>query len=91
MTAVMPYIYSVMWFVIGFALLYIGRKNSYGYSPIVAGAMFLFMGAWWLIDALLPSYDLLSGTYGWIFRIIILIFVVFMIIFYLKFKKDSKK
>jgi hypothetical protein len=91
MTAFMPYIYSAMWFIIAIALFYISRKNNYGFSPIVGGAMFIFMGAWWLIDALLPTYDLMSGTYGWIFRIIILVFVIFMIIFYLQYKRDNKR
>ncbi len=90
MENIMPFIYGAMWLIICVGIFYVGRKNNYGAVTGIASVMFLFMGIWWIIDGFLPKADLLSGTYGWIFRIIIAVFVLFIILFYLRFKKNKQ-
>lgn len=53
--------------------------------------MFIFMGIWWTIDALIPSVNLLKGTYGIIVRVVIAVFVLIMLFMYLRIKKNGKK
>lgn len=86
----LPYVYAVMWFIISIALFYVGRKNHFGPTTVILSGMFMFMGVWWLIDALLPDIDMLNGTYGWVFRIIITVFVLVTVIFYLQYRKGQK-
>lgn len=62
----MEYVYAGMWFLIGLLLIWKLRKENQVF--VFAGGIFLFMGAWWLADALLPQLDLFGGVYAWIFR-----------------------
>ena len=62
----MEYVYAGMWFLIGLLLIWKLRKENQVF--VFAGGIFLFMGAWWLADALLPPLDLFGGVYAWIFR-----------------------
>ena len=49
----MEYVYAGMWFLIGLLLIWKLRKENQVF--VFAGGIFLFMGAWWLADALLPQ------------------------------------
>ena len=62
----MEYVYAGMWFLIGLLLIWKLRKENQVF--VFAGGIFLFMGAWWLADALLPQLDLFGGVYAWLFR-----------------------
>ena len=55
----MEYVYAGMWFLIGLLLIWKLRKENQVFA--FAGGIFLFMGAWWLADALLPQLDLFGG------------------------------
>ena len=90
MGALLPYIYTTMWFIIGIALLYVGIKNKFGVTTVVLSVMFIFMGVWWLIDALIPKIDMLQGVYGWIFRLVIAVFVLASALCYLQYRKKHK-
>ena len=57
----MEYVYAGMWFLIGLLLIWKLRKENQVF--VFAGGIFLFMGAWWLADALLPQLDLFGGVY----------------------------
>lgn len=59
----MEYVYAGMWFLIGLLLIWKLRKENQVF--VFAGGIFLFMGAWWLADALLPQLDLFGGVYAW--------------------------
>lgn len=83
-------IYSVMWFVIAIGIFYVGKKNRLGITATVASAMFLFMGFWWLADALVSGVDFMSGTLAWIFRIVIALFVVAIALCYIGYRKSQK-
>ena len=90
MTQYLHIIYTVMWFVIAIGIFYVGKKNRLGITTTVASAMFLFMGLWWLIDALVSGVDFMSGTLAWVFRCIIAIFVVAIALCYIGYKKSQK-
>lgn len=90
MSEFLPYLYTAMWFIIGIGLFYVGKKNHFGMTTVVCGSMFVFLGFWWLINTLTPETDMLEGTYGWIFRIVIASFVLVTGFFYLQFKKNNK-
>ena len=55
----MEYVYAGMWFLIGLLLIWKLRKENQVF--VFAGGIFLFMGAWWLADALLPQLDLFAA------------------------------
>lgn len=58
----MNYFYAILWFVIGLVLIFSMTKENKIFC--FAGIFFLFLGAWWLIDALLPEINLFDGGWG---------------------------
>lgn len=88
---ILPYLYSLLWFALALGVFLFGKKNKLGAITVTAALMFVFMGVWWFIDALIPEVNLLKGTYGIIVRVVIAIFVVIMAFMYAKIKKDEKK
>lgn len=63
----MNYVYAGMWFLVGLILIFrMGRENKIFYF---AGAFFLLLGGWWLLDALL-AVDMFAGAWGIGLRII---------------------
>lgn len=58
----MNYFYAILWFVIGLVLIFSMTKENKIFC--FAGIFFLFLGAWWLIDALLPEISLFDGGWG---------------------------
>ena len=91
MSDILPYLYAILWFLLAIGTFAFGKKNKLGAITVVASLMFIFMGVWWLIDALLPGVNLLKGTYGIIVRVVIAIFVLIMLFMYLRIKKNGKK
>lgn len=89
METVLPFVYTAMWFLIGIGTIYVGKKNNFGAVTPVVGIMFFFMGFWWLFDAIL-EVDMLSGNFGWVFKIIMAVFVLIIILLYLNLKKKRK-
>lgn len=82
----MGYFYAIMWFVVGLILIFsISKENKIFYF---AGGFFIFMGAWWLADTVLPQVDLFSGTWGIVLRVIAAIALVLLCIVF--FKERSK-
>ena len=58
----MQYFYAILWFAIGLILIFsVSKENKVFYF---AGGFFLFLGAWWLIDALVPEVNLFDGGWG---------------------------
>ncbi len=58
----MQYFYAMLWFAVGLILLFSMTKESKVFY--FAGGFFLFLGSWWLADALLPEVDLFGGGWG---------------------------
>lgn len=83
-------IYTVMWFVIAIVLYLAGKKNNLGITATMTSAMFLFMGIWWLINVLTPGVDFMAGILAWVFRIIIVLFVVAIALCYIQYRKSQK-
>jgi membrane protein implicated in regulation of membrane protease activity len=83
----MAYVYAAMWFLIGVLLIFrFGRENKIFYPT---GVLFLFMGAWWLCDALLPV-DLLKGPLSWVFRGVLAVALVLLCLAYYRSRKRDK-
>lgn len=91
MSDILPYLYAILWFLLAIGTFAFGKKNKLGVITVVASIMFIFMGIWWTIDALIPSVNLLKGTYGIIVRVVIAVFVLIMLFIYLRMKKNEKK
>ena len=58
----MQYFYAFLWFAVGLILLFSMTKESKIFY--FAGGFFLFLGAWWLADALMPEMKLFEGGWG---------------------------
>ena len=91
MSDILPYLYAILWFLLAIGTFAFGKKNKLGAITVVASIMFIFMGIWWTIDALIPSVNLLKDTYGIIVRVVIAVFVLIMLFMYLRIKKNEKK
>lgn len=91
MSDILPYLYAILWFLLAIGTFAFGKKNKLGAITVVASIMFIFMGIWWTIDALIPGVNLLKGTYGIIVRVVIAVFVLIMLFMYLRIKKNGKK
>ncbi|MCH5202015.1 MAG: hypothetical protein J1F17_02305 [Oscillospiraceae bacterium] len=89
METILSFVYPAMWFLIGIGIIYVGKKNNFGVVTPAAAIMFFFMAFWWLFDAIL-DVDMLSGNFGWVFRIIMAVFVLIIILLYLNLKKKRK-
>lgn len=84
----MSYVYAAMWFIVGFILIFrMAKENKIFYG---AGAFFLFLGGWWLADTISPL-DLFTGLWGWIFRGITVVALLFMSWAFVRENKKTKK
>lgn len=78
----MQYFYALMWFAIGLILIFsISKENKVFYF---AGGFFLFLGAWWLGDALFPEMLLFEGTWGFILKGVTAVALLILVIVFIK-------
>ena len=84
----MNYVYSVLWFVVAVILFVRYRKENK--AVYLLSGYFLFMGAWWLVNALSPDIDLMGGYYVWIYRGVTLVVLVVVLLYYMRIKNASK-
>ena len=64
----MSYFYAILWFAVGLVLIFsISKEHKIFYF---AGGFFIFLGGWWLTDALLTEIDLFAGVPGIILKCI---------------------
>lgn len=82
----MDYLYSAMWLIVGFLLIFrMGKENRIFY-PL--GGYFLFLGVWRAADSLSPE-NLFAGVWGWAFRVVTAcVLVLACTAFYKGMKKD---
>ncbi|MCF2652746.1 hypothetical protein [Anaeromassilibacillus senegalensis] len=58
----MGYFYAAMWVIAGLVLIFrLSKENKIFY---LAGAFFLVLGCWWLVDALRPEWLVFQGVPG---------------------------
>lgn len=82
----MSYVYAGLFFAVALLMFFrLGRENKVFY---LAGALFLFMGAWWLFDALL-DVDLFHGVWGWVFRGVMALALIFFVWVYWRERKKA--
>lgn len=85
----MTYIYVAMWFAIGLILIFsLTKENKIFY---LAGAYFIFMGVWNLLDLLIENADMFSGNTGIAFRIVSGAVLLILLINFLKIYAGRKK
>lgn len=77
MGGVSGYIFAIMWLIIAIYLIFQGFKSSKLY--FVPAIFFIYMAVWYFINEQI-SIDLFSGMYGWIFRIVAIVFLVIIIL-----------
>lgn len=81
----MQYVYAVLWFVIAAMLIFRFSKESKFFY--IAGGAFIFLGIWWLLDAIYPEYNMFEGIPGIIFRVVLAIVLLLTGIYYYRMKK----
>lgn len=58
----MGYFYAAMWLIAGLILIFrLSKENKLFY---LAGAFFLVLGVWWLLDVLFPAWLVFQGIPG---------------------------
>lgn len=64
----MGYMYAAMWFIAGLVLIFrLSKENKIFY---LAGAFFLVLGGWWLVDALQPAWQVFQGVPGIVLKVL---------------------
>ncbi|MGN0478729.1 MAG: hypothetical protein ACI4GO_04810 [Hominenteromicrobium sp.] len=64
----MGYFYAAMWIIAGLVLIFrLSKENRIFY---LAGAFFLVLGGWWLVDALRPEWLVFQGVPGIVLKVI---------------------
>ncbi len=86
----MEYVYAGMWVIAGLILIFrMSRENKIFYF---AGGYFIFLGGWWLADALLPTVHLFSGGWGMALRVITgLALAAVCIVFFRDYRKTAAR
>lgn len=64
----MGYFYGFLWIAVGLILLFSMTKESRIFY--FAGGFFLFLGAWWVADSMMPAVNLFEGGWGLALRCI---------------------
>ncbi len=83
----LDYVYAVMWLIIAIFSFLNARKL--GKILYVSGIYFTIFSIWKFIDIFVVEINLFKGLYGIAFRIITAVFLVIMVGFYIKNKKNS--
>lgn len=79
----MQFFYATMWIIVGLILIFsISKENKIFYF---AGGYFLFLGAWWLIDALNQNVNMFAGGYKIALGIVTFIALVVLMVYYIRY------
>lgn len=84
----MDYFYGAVWFALSVILFTKYRKENWIFK--ILSAFFFFMGIWWVADASMAEYDLMSGAYSMIFRGIAAVMLIICAVFYYKNSKEKR-
>lgn len=88
MGPVSGYIFAAMWLIIAIYLFFQAFKSSKLF--FIPSAFFIFMAVWYFINEI-TDINLFSGIYGWIFRIVAVVFLVIIILIVVLKRKDILK
>lgn len=85
----MEYVYAGMWIVAGLVLIFrMSKENKVFYF---VGGYFIFLGGWWLANAILPI-NLFTGNWEMALRIITgIALVAFCVVFFRDYRKGAEK
>ena len=79
------YIFAALWILIGLYLCFQGIKTHKVFFLI--SLLFFFMGAWYLVNEFTQT-DLFSNPYVWIFRGVLILFLIIIGVFIYKKRKS---
>lgn len=78
----MNYFYAILWFAVGLVLIFsISKEHKIFYF---AGGFFIFLGGWWLVDALLPEVDLFTGAPGIVLKCVTGVVLAILAFFFVR-------
>ena len=85
----MGYMYAAIFAIAGLVLIFqLSKENKIFYF---AGAYFLVMGAWWIIDALKPDIGMFTGVPGIVFKVITAVAFVILAAKFVKEHLEGRK
>lgn len=82
----MTLVYAVMWLLIAVFLFSMGFKEGKFY--FIFSVYFLFNAVWWCVSYFV-STDMFHGAFGWIFRGVTAVFLLFGCIYYYFYRKNG--
>ena len=85
----MGYMYAAIFIVAGLILvIQMSKENKIFY---LAGAYFVVMGGWWMVDAIKPALKVFEGVPGIVFKVITGVVLVIVGWYFLKVNAESRK
>ena len=85
----MGYMYAAIFLVAGLILVFqMSKENKIFY---LAGAYFVVMGSWWMVDAIKPALEVFSGVPGIVFKVITGIVFVIVAWYFVKVNAENRK
>ena len=85
----MGYMYAAIFIIAGLILIIqLSKENKIFY---LAGAYFVVMGGWWVVDGLRPDLSVFSGIPGIVFKVITGAIFVVVGGYFLKINLDARK
>ena len=85
----MGYFYGFLWIAVGLILLFSMTKESRIFY--FAGGFFLFLGAWWVADSIMPAVNLFEGGLGLALRCITGVALVVLAVQFVREYKRKKQ
>ena len=85
----MGYMYAAIFIVAGLILIFqMSKENKIFY---LAGAYFVVMGGWWMVDAIKPALKAFEGVPGIVFKVITGIVLVIVGWYFIKVNAENRK
>lgn len=84
-------IYVYLWGVLAILMFAVAAKNrkTFGAMALVLALFFVFMTVWYGLRTF-GGYEMFEGSLGIIFRVVMGVFLIFLIIAYLIYRKKSQ-
>ena len=85
----MGYMYAAIFIVAGLILvIQMSKENKIFY---LAGAYFVVMGGWWMVDAIKPALKVFEGVPGIVFKVITGIVLIIVGWYFIKINAENRK
>ena len=84
-------IYVYLWGVLAILMFAVAAKNrkTFGATALVLALFFVFMTVWYGLRTF-GGYEMFEGNMGIIFRVVMGVFLIFLVIAYLIYRKKSQ-